>query len=350
MKVGQKPSAPPLVVSGESSVDGERLWQKVFAVCFGAFLGMALLKFGNPPIMEKWVERPEGLIGFIFQYPWPIGWAYGMLLAVCLIGAATGRLSAGAPKWLMALPLAWLLWEFIAGLQSVDWNLSKGTLMHFAACVACFYLGLFSLSRIGKTGVFWCGIICGFLLVLVTGLQQHFGGLKETRQYFLTYIYPQMKEVPPGYLQKISSERIFGTLFYPNALAGAILLLLPPIVAVLWELRDRFTQGARALLVGIVAVGGLSCLFWSGSKGGWLLALLMGLVVLLRMKFKKAIKVSLITGVLVIGLAGFFARNSGYFHRGATSAVARFDYWQAAVQITKEHPIFGTGPDVFYSV
>src|SRR5262249_53337746 len=38
----------------------------------------------------------------------------------------------------------------------------------------------------------------------------------------------------------------------------------------------------------------------------------------------------------------------GYFHKGATSAVARFDYWQAAVQITKDHPIFGTGPGTFF--
>jgi O-Antigen ligase len=348
MKTEQKPSARPQVASGKSSAGEDGSLLKVFTVCFGAFLGLALLKFGNPPIMEKWVDKPEGLIGFVFQYPWPIGWAYGLLLVLGIIGAVIGHWSVGGPKWLVALPLAWLIWEFIAGLQSVDWSLSKATVMHFAACVACFYLGLFSLSRVRNTGIFWCGIICGFLLVLATGFQQHFGGLKETRQYFLTYIYPQMKEVPPGYLQKISSERIFGTLFYPNALAGAILLLLPPILAVLWELRDRFTQGARVLLVGVVAATGLGCLYWSGSKGGWLLALLIGLVVVLRLKFKKGIKIGLIVAVLVMGLAGFFARNLGYFHRGATSALARFDYWRAAVQITKEHPIFGTGPGTFF--
>src|SRR5262245_24104197 len=54
MKVGQKPSAPPQVASAKiSGEDG--LPQKVFAVVFGAFLGLCLLKFGNPPIMEKWV-------------------------------------------------------------------------------------------------------------------------------------------------------------------------------------------------------------------------------------------------------------------------------------------------------
>jgi O-antigen ligase len=348
MKVGQKPSAPPQVANRKGSGADDELSQRVFAGFFGAFLGLSLLKFGNPPIMEKWVDHPEGFVEFIFQYPWPIGWAYGMLVVAGVIAAGRRRWNVGGPKWLLALPLAWFIWEFIAGAQSVEWDYTKPTLKHFAACVGCFYLGVFSLSGIRKTGLFWLGITCGFLLVLATGLEQHFGGLKETRRYFLTYVYPQMKEVPPGYLQKISSERIFGTLFYPNALAGAILLLLPPILAVLWGLRERFTEGARRVLVGIVAVGGLSCLFWSGSKGGWLLALLMGLVVLLRLKFRRALKIGLIFGVLVLGLTGFFARYLGYFHKGATSVSARFDYWQAAVQITKEHPIFGTGPGTFF--
>jgi O-antigen ligase len=348
MKVGQKPSAPLQVTSAKISRAEAGLGQKVFAILFGAFLGLCLLKFGNPPIMEEWVTKPQGFLEFVFFFPWPIQWAYGLLVVVIISGAAAVRWDVSVPKWLLSLPLLWFIWEFIAGTQSVDWNLSKVTVMHFAACIACFYLGVYSLSGVRKTGLFWAGIICGFLLVLVTGLEQHFGGLKETQAYFFTYIYPQMKKVPPGYLQKMKGGRIFGTLFYPNTLAGAILLLLPAILAVLWGLRKRFTAGARGLLVGIVAAAGLSCLFWSGSKGGWLLALLLGLIVLLRLKFRRGVKFGLIAGVLVLGLAGFFARHLGYFNRGATSATARFDYWRAAVQTTKEHPVFGTGPGTFF--
>src|SRR5215470_8226600 len=113
-------------------------------------------------------------------------------------------------------------------------------------------------------------------------------------------------------------------------------------------MRGRFTAGARGLLVGIVAIGALGCLFWSGSKGGWLLALLLGLIVLLRLKTKMAIKMGLIIGVLLIGLAAFFVRHRIFFEKGATSVVARFDYWKAAVQITKDHPIFGSGPGTFF--
>lgn len=349
MKVGNKPAAASQSAARQAPTrleDG--LAQQLFAVLFGIFLGLSFLKFGNPPIMEKWVTSPDGLFEFVLNYPWPIGWGYGLLVILGIAGIAAWRVNPSAPKWLTALPLLWFIWIFITGTQSIDWNLTKPTLIHFAACVACFYLGVFPLSGVRRTGLFWIGIICGFLLVLAQGMEQHFGGLKTTREYFLTYVYPQMKEVPPEYLKKIKGERIFGTLFYPNTLAGAILLLLPPILAVLWGLRERFTTGARGLLVGIAGLGALACLFWSGSKGGWLLALLLGMLVLLRLKLKTSIKIGLIGVVLVLGLAGFFAKYLGFFEKGATSVNARFDYWRAAIHITKEHPILGTGPGTFF--
>jgi O-antigen ligase len=47
------------------------------------------------------------------------------------------------------------------------------------------------------------------------------------------------------------------------------------------------------------------------------------------------------------GLGLFGLRFAGYFAKGATSAVARADYWKAAVQNTREHPVWGSGPGTF---
>src|ERR1019366_1715147 len=130
----------------------------------------------------------------------------------------------------------------------------------------------------------------------------------------------------PDYLKRISSDRIFSTLLYPNVLAGALLLLLPATLAALWQLRGVLTAAARWFLIGAVGFAGLACLYWSGSKGGWLLMLLLGLVVLLRLPFSQRLKVVLVMGVLVAGLAGFFLRHASFFKKGATSVSARFDY------------------------
>jgi hypothetical protein len=239
------------------------------------------------------------------------------------------------------------MWQFVAAFWTVNPGLTKPTLAHFFACVVCFYLGFFSLASSQRLGAFWAGLISGLIIVIAVGWEQHFGGLEQTRQYFFLYIYPRLKEVPPEYIKKISSTRVFSTLFYPNALAGATLLLLVPILAVIWQAREKFTRGARTFLVAAIALGGLGCLYWSGSKGGWLLMLVLGLIWLLCLPFSPNLKRMLVVTVLVVGLASFFWKYSGFFQKGATSVGARFDYWDAAVKTTMANPLFGTGPGTF---
>jgi O-antigen ligase len=319
----------------------------VFAVLFGSVLGLTVLKFGNPPILEKFVSTPQGFYDYLFGFPWPIIWAYWAVGLVGVLGVIVARWNAAAPKWLIALPLAWILWELIAETRSINADLSAPTVKHFGACVLCFYLGLFSLSRVQNLWLFWIGLLCGLLLVLQAGWDQHFGGLQATRRYFYTYLYQEMDRVPPEYLKRISSSRIFGTLFYPNALAGLLLLVLPGALGVIWSARRRLTAPARGLLMFLLAALGLACLYWSGSKGGWLLMLLLGLLMLLRLPFSRQLKIGLITAVLLGGLAGFFWKYSVFFKKGATSVIARLDYWRAALQTATENPAFGTGPGTF---
>jgi O-antigen ligase len=145
----------------------------------------------------------------------------------------------------------------------------------------------------------------------------------------------------------MTSDRVFSTLFYPNALAGALLLFLPAMLVCVWRAKRWLTMGARLFLV--IALGGvaLACLFWSGSKGGWLLMLLLGLVAVLRLRFSRQWKILLVSGILVVGLAGFFVRYARFFQRGATSVGARFDYWRAAAETAKSNAFYGTGPGTF---
>ncbi|HWI58781.1 MAG TPA: hypothetical protein VNZ22_16265, partial [Bacillota bacterium] len=105
----------------------ERLPQ-LFAGLFGAFLGLSLLKFGNPPIMEKWVSTPTNIYEFLLGYPWPIAWAYALLGLVTILGLRMVRWKIQVPRWLLILPLVWLGWQFVAATQTLDPNLSWLTL------------------------------------------------------------------------------------------------------------------------------------------------------------------------------------------------------------------------------
>jgi O-antigen ligase len=317
----------------------------LFPGLFGAFLGLALLKFGNPPIMAKFVERPTDLTEWII-IAWPLDVGYGLLGVIVVVGLFEARVSA-SQKWLLVLPLAWLGWQFISATHTVDAELTKQTLKHFVACAACFYLGLFCLGRERGAPAFWIPILCALGVIIAVGIDQHFGGLEQTRKYFYAYVYSNLPNVPPEYLKKISSNRIFSTLFYPNALAGVILLLLPVSLGLIWRLGGRLTPASRCLLIGLFAAGALACLYWSGSKGGWLLALLLALVALLHLRLANRIKAMTVAVVFVCGVTGFFVKYASFFEKGATSVIARFDYWRAAFQTSAANPVFGTGPGTF---
>ncbi len=335
-----KPSAP-----GKLAAGGETFARR-YAVLFGAFLGLALLKFTNVAIFERLDTWPTNGWEWVINI-WPVSLGYGLLAILAALGVVVARWEIRGPRWLLTLPAAWFLWQIFSGTQTVDPALSHATLKHFAGCVACFYVGYFTLGRLDSPVAFLAGLIVALGLVIAVGFEQHFGGLKASREYFFENIYPTMPSIPPEYLKKMSSERIFSTQFYPNALAGALLLLLPAALTVILNDVTQLTLAARRFVAGVVVVGGLACLYWSGSKGGWLLMLLLGLMTLLRLPFARRWKLVLVGLVLAVGLVGFGVKYAAFFRRGATSVGARFDYWQAAAQTAVAHPVFGTGPGTF---
>ncbi|MFM2294547.1 MAG: hypothetical protein RLZZ350_960 [Verrucomicrobiota bacterium] len=323
----------------------------VFALVFGAFLGLALLKFGNPCILEKLVDRPTNALEWLLN-PWPVksspAWVFTFIISI-LAAVIALKLDITKPRpvvfWSV---LSWYLWQLLfAGTHTVDSELTKATTRHFMLCSFCFAVGLDLLPRARSLAPFFLCLLAALVVVMAVGWQQHFGGLADTRKYFYAYIYPTLPSVPPEMLKKISSDRIYGTLFYPNALAGALLLLTPVSLALVWSWRERLTAGARGLLMALLGTGALGCLYWSKSKGGWLLALVLGLVALTRAQFSRRVKMILVSAILVVGLASFALRFAEYFEKGATSVSARGDYWRAAWQTACANPLYGTGPGTF---
>ncbi len=151
----------------------------------------------------------------------------------------------------------------------------------------------------------------------------------------------------PVILAKFAKGRVSGTLVYPNALAGLILLLWPVSLALAFGATKSLRPFIRwAAIVLALFVGG-AAFFWSGSKLGWLIGIGIAGLFLLRLDWPKKLKLPAVATVLVLGLGVFAVRFHHYFAAGATSAGARFDYWRAAVQTTAACPLFGTGPGTF---
>jgi hypothetical protein len=253
--------------------------------------------------------------------------------------------TADCPRSLLWLPVLWLGWQCVAWWASVDRAFSGRVVVHYASVVGCYLAGLLALSRVRNLRGFWIGLLAGFAWVMLAGFDQYYGGLAATRR--AVYEQTDWQSLPAEYLARVASNRVFSTLFYANTLAGVVLLLLPALLVAGWDLWPERLRLYRSIFAGLLLYAGVSCLYWSGSKAGWLIAGVVGLVALLHLPLRKELRLIAAGVALLLVLAGFGLRFADYFERGATSAVARLDYWRVAVRIVGQKPITGSGPGTF---
>lgn len=350
-----------------------RVHAGIWAAGLGCMLSLALLKLGNPVVLGDKVEPPEGLQEWLF-FAWPP--QYGFVpLALVVVGA--GSLWKGArhaPLWWLLLGVGWLGWQALA--TSMHWDLqeSRPVLAHYGTLLACAGCGCL-LAQLSPRHArwFWLLLTAGFVWVLFEGFRQHYGGLEATRQY--VYEQPGWQGFDSDFLKRLARDRVFSTLFYANALAGVVILLLPALAWLCWCAWPKGLRLFRSVTTGLLAYAGLACLLWSGSKAGWLIAMCVAAVAVLHLpaiaswgdsSSQQLRKESLETkppllawnrwrlAVILLGvtagLGAFGIRFQDYFQRGATSAFARFDYWSVAAAIVVEKPIVGGGPGSFESL
>jgi O-Antigen ligase len=354
--------------SGQKLTPGE-----IYALVFGLFLGLCILKFGNPVILDQKIDPPASL-SEAWRFTWPTHWANWIFFPLAAIGAVLivpllGSRQPSHLRWLLILPLLWLGWQLLSATQTVDSNLTAITLWQFFGCVASYYIGAFLLRSPRALQLLLVGILAGFTICLVRATDQHFEFprtskvLLEGQSTGWTNFPPEMMQemrhdqtiittngvdiVNPAILNRFSKNRVMGTLVYPNALAGIILMLFPVSIV----LAVNGTKSLRPVVCGaaiaLTLALGLVAFFWSGSKLGWLLAIAAGGLCLFRLKWPVKLKITALLIVAVLGLGVFAVRFHSYFANGATSATARLDYWRAAVQTTHSYPLFGTGPGTF---
>jgi O-antigen ligase len=345
---------------------------RFYALVFGLFLGLCIWKFGNPVILDQKISTPVSPSDYLNE-PWPLHWANWVFLPLAGLGALLvfqNKISWPQTKWLWLLPLAWLGWQFISAGHTVDPDLTAATLWQFSGCAACYFLGALFFARENLWRWLLPGLLAAFTFCLVRGVDQHVFEFPQNRQMLVEGERAGWTNFPPAAVTEMKSEniiittngavvanpvvldkfkkgRVSGTLVYPNALAGLILLLWPLSLALAFGATKSLRSLIRRAAIGMVVFLGGTAFFWTGSKLGWLIGTgLLGLF-LLRLDWPVKLKLVAVTAVLILGLGVFAVRFHNYFSAGATSISARFDYWRAAIQTTAAQPVFGTGPGTF---
>lgn len=344
----------------------------LYALAFGLFLGLCLWKFGNPVILDQKIGTPETLADFLHE-AWPTHWARWILVPLTACGAWLA-LRPAMPRFpfkcLWLLPLAWLGWQFVSATHTVDADLTRAAVWQFAGCVACYFLGALIFGRQRQVGWLLVGLLAAFTFCLVRAVDQHVFEYPQNYQMlvegertgwtnFPASTIAEMKNdniivttngvdvANPQILAKFQKGRVSGTLVYPNALAEIILLLWPASLVLAFGATKSLRPLVRLAAILMTVFLGGAAFFWSGSKLGWLIAVGLAGLVLLRRDWPLHLKLLAVVAVAVLGLGVFAARFHHYFAAGATSAGARFDYWQAAVKTVEVQPWFGSGPGTF---
>lgn len=342
-----------------------------YALAFGLFLGLALWKFGNPVILDHKIYMPSTPAEY-WADAWPTHWAQWLFPPFALAGGVLAVRQPSrwpASRWLWLLPLLWCGWQFVSATQTVAADLTGPVLWQLSGCVACYFIGALVLGRGQARRWLLVGVLAAFVFCLARAVDQRLVEFPETRQMLVegerdgwTNVPPSMlldmqreqiviftngvQVANPMVLKKFTEGRVMGTLMYPNALAGAMLLLMPLTLTLAFS-AGALRPALRAVTVGLACVLGGAAFFWTGSKLGWLLAVGLGGGYLLRSNRPARWKHAAVAIVVIAGLGIFAVRFHHYFAAGATSVAARLDYWRAAVQTTVDNPLVGTGPGTF---
>jgi len=219
----------------------------------------------------------------------------------------------------------------------------KGTGAAFNGQILAYWCILILLARnftASSARILFHIIIVSGLLITMYGLYQHFWGLEQTRHY--VYSRPELlKSLPPTFLDRISSDRIFATFASPNTFASFLLFLIPLSFFPAFSGQKVPT---RVLCAGLLLLA-LYNLMLTGSYGGLLILVFLIQVMLLfliagdRRGFRAIVSLLVVFEILLFA-AGYHAGNLPKM----SSFSDRIGYWNSAVRVFRTQPVLGVGP------
>jgi len=307
---------------------------------------LAPLKFGTPVVLTASLVPPGSFFDWVF-FSWPNQLAVLAAFAALLWLMVDKDRIAARVDFLFVLPLLFLLSQLVATPSSICPQATSDTLMHFAVCVLLFYAAAWYV-RDGAAAAWVFGALgLATFLILVFSMEQHFGGLEKTRDYAAVYV----QDMPSDLRLRLTSNRVFGTLVYPNALAGYLVLAFAPVLAWIWVRARGWDAKVKWVALGLFGGLMIFVLALTGSRGGFIAFAVMVMAGLFCLVPKGSRRTWWVVGALVAIAAIFVAaQQAGVIKLGTESVAARRDYWEGAIKIARDHPWWGTGPGTFGSI
>lgn len=317
--------------------------------CLAVLAFIAPLKFGTPVVTQAQLIPPTNLYEWLF-FPWPNQIAVIFVFAGLLWLVLDSDRLAVRVDALFLLPIVFLATQALATASSINRQISVDTLLHFTTCVVLFYAAAWYVRDGGSAARVFGGLGLATFLVCVLALQQHFGGLQDSREF--AALYKDQASMPKDLLLRMTSNRVFAWFGgYPNALAGYLVVAFAPTLAWVWVRARNWNTRVKWFTLVFIAGGMGYCLLLTGSRGGLVAFAVMVLAGLLGFTAGGARR-GMGVGLTTLALVAVFlvAQQAGLVTLGRSSLEARGDYWRGAVKIARDHSWLGTGPGTFGSI
>jgi O-antigen ligase len=293
-------------------------WERVFLVCLGILPYFMVASLGGMLVFMGvcLVQRPKAIFKRLFQSG--LAWVALLLILSTLQAQYIGEASL---QLLNFLPY-FLLWSAIAGFLSrhhQPWRLVE----QWA----------------------WVLVIGSLPASLFSGLEYVLKRISTTAFATLLQALPPLDWVYTGLA---SDPRAYGPFDSPNTLANYAVMVLGLALGLLMNaLATSPTQASakkRQYALGLSVVGLLMALYCSGSRNGYLIAVVLVLSGLFTFKTQRWIRWG---GLAVIGAIAASALTFGIGGRQISWAWVTDDprvyVWRLALRLTRESPWLGNG-------
>jgi O-antigen ligase len=166
------------------------------------------------------------------------------------------------------------------------------------------------------------------------------------------YALVQKADLDPVWDGYLPGGRVFSAIGQSNALAAYFVLVLPLAASFVFDARRVVKVAALAVSSAV-----LLAFVFAQSRGGYLGLVTAGVVVAAGWTYvlrpgRRLVAVAAVGVVTAISVATVAAAGELGRIGTVTDASARFhlDAWRVAAEITKDHPVLGTGPETFPDV
>jgi O-antigen ligase len=320
------------------------MFQRSTLLLLGLVCFLFPLKFTRPVVILQKVYWPQTWGEWFFEV-WPNELIL-LILILLLPMALFGWREWPSWKWLI-WPVLFLIWQVCSAFSSMDPQVSFHVLLQFSGIFLAWLTGYIFIRDRRSVSFLLVAFLAGTFLVLLSGVNQATGGLEELGRYLQQH--PEMIEANPGLWEKTQSSRIFATFTSPNSFGGFCGIAIFVVCA--WMVGTGHSRLQRIITMGFggaLLVGLAYCLWRTGSKGSFLAVFLsFAISIYMVSGFTKKGILSMLAACFAFGLIAFFLYGRPAFEKGLRTSEARFGYWRAAMKITAEHPVFGSGPGTF---